>query len=441
MKKGLDVPVCGAADLLVNKSIMPSLLSVEPTCFKGFSPRLLVREGDRVLCGSPVICDKQNPGILLCSPASGTVKNISRGEKRKLLAVVIEPDTVQEYVDRKPCNPSGCTAEQIREILLSSGLWLQLVQRPYGIVASPSASPKAIFVSSFSSAPLAADSEFCLGNELAALQAGVNALARIAPVHISSRPESVFAKLENAAHHFFSGPHPAGNVGVQISHISPIRKGEVVWTVSLEGLAAIGRLFLSGRYDLRRKIAVCGPMAVEPSYASVLPGTPVKEFKAWYGTAAEEIRFVSGDLLSGRNVGEDGCIGFYDNQLSLIREGREKEYFGWIRPLRLNQFSTDHSYFNWILPRRKYSMDTNIHGGKRAFLVNDAYYAKMLPMDIYPIYLVKACLAKDIDKMEKFGIYEVLPEDLALCEFADPSKNDIQDIIASGIDLMLKEMA
>ena len=182
-------------------------------------------------------------------------------------------------------------------------------------------------------------------------------------------------------------------------------------------------------------------MALEPAYVDALPGTPIKSLAAFYSSLADETRFISGDILTGSNVGENGYIGYYADQVTLVREGTERELFGWIRPLRYKQFSTDRCYFSWLTPGRKYDMDTNLHGGPRAFLVNDAYYAKVLPMDIYPIYLVKACLAGDIDKMEKFGIYEVLPEDLALCEYVDPSKNNIQDIIAKGIDLMLKEMA
>ena len=221
----------------------------------------------------------------------------------------------------------------------------------------------------------------------------------------------------------------------------PIRKGDTVWTISLLGLAAIGKLFTKGRYDVRRKVAVCGPMAIEPSYVETLPGMPMKELAGFYGSNAAEVRFVSGNVLSGSNEGVDGYLGYFSNQVTLLREGTERELLGWLRPLRWKQFSTDHSYFSWLMPKRKYDMDTNLHGGPRAFLMNDGYYAKVLPMDIYPIYLTKACLAGEIEKMEQFGIYEVLPEDLAVCEFVDPSKNNIQEIIEKGIDLMIKEMA
>lgn len=438
LKKGLDIPVSGKADLVVSKSVIPGEIALEPCCFKGFIPRLLVKEGDNVLCGSPVMADKNNPGILLTSPVSGKVKSVVRGEKRKLLAVVIELSLQQECTSFS--TESG-SAGQIRQTLLDSGLWLQLVQRPYGIIADPGVYPKFIYISTFSTAPLAADSAFCLSDEAGAMQTGIDVLSKLAPVHLGICPGSPFGKLTGATLHCFSGPHPAGNAGVQISHVSPIRKGETVWTLTPEGLAAIGRLFTTGRVDLRRKLAITGPAAIEPSYVKAYPGTPVSEFQAYYGTNGDSVRIISGDLLSGRNVGSEGYLGWFDNQITIIHEGRHREYFGWLRPLRWQQYSADRSYFSWLTPKRSYALDTNLHGGKRAFLVNDAYYSRVLPMDIYPLYLVKACLAGDIDKMEKFGIYEVLPEDLATCEFVDPSKNDIQEIIAGGIELMLKEMA
>ncbi len=444
LKRGLEVPVNGCADLRVSKSMTPATVAVQPDGIKGLLPRLLVKEGDRVLCGSPVIADKKNPEILLTAPVSGTVKEIVRGEKRKLLAVLIEADDKQQSVDFGAKDPNALSAEEIKRALMQSGLWPVLVQRPYGTLADPAAAPKAIFVSAFNTAPLAADTEFTLGTQVAMIQKGIDALSKLAPVHVSLNAkvkDSAFAKLSGCTLHRFQGKHPAGNVGVQISHISPIRKGETVWTLPMHGLAAIGKLFATGRYNVRRLVAITGPAAIEACYVATVPGTPIKDFAPFYGNTPELVRFISGDVLSGCNAGENGYLGWADDQLTFIHEGTDKELLGWIRPLRWNQFSTDRSYFSWLMPWRKYDMTTNLHGGPRPFLMNDAYYAKVLPMDIYPVFLAKACLAGDIDKMEKFGIYEVLPEDLATCEFVDPSKIYIQDIIAKGIDLMLKEMA
>lgn len=446
LKKGLNIPIAGEAELRVSKAIAPGIVAVCPTDFKGLLPRLLVKEGDSVLCGSPVIADKKNPDILLASPVSGTVKELVRGDKRKLLAVLIEADDEQKSVDFGKKDVDGLDADAVRSAILQAGLWPWLVQRPYGILANPLETPRDIFVSAFNSAPLAADSEFCYDGEVKAIQAGVSALAKLTAgkVHVSleaGREHSPLARLQNAEIHFFKGKHPAGNVGVQIANIKPIQKGETVWTVSPAGLAAIGKLFVTGKYNVSRKVAVCGPMAIEPSYIQTVPGMPMKTLAPFYGNLPEGVRFISGNVLSGRNVGEAGYLGFFDDQITLIREGVDKELLGWARPLRYKQYSRDHSYFSWLTPWRKYEMDTNLHGGPRAFMMNDGYYSKVLPMDIYPVYLAKACLASDIDKMERFGIYEVLPEDLATCEFIDPSKNNIQDIIAQGIDLMLKEMA
>ena len=442
LKKGLDIPLAGVPAPEVKGTAASGIIAVQPADFKGLSPRLLVREGDKVLVGSPVLADKKNPDILVTSPVSGTVKEVVRGDKRKLLAVLVEADKDQEYLDFGT-SKGELKAEAVKDALLKSGLWAAIIQRPYGIVADPAAKPKAIFVSAFSTAPLAADTEFTLASEAAAVQAGVSALAKLAKVHVGVKSaSSAFAKLTDAEIHVVSGKHPAGNVGVQIANICPIMKDETVWTVSIALLAAIGRLFTTGRYDVSRKVAVGGPAAVAPAYVNALPGTPMSAFKAFYGSA-EGLRIVSGDVLTGRCAGENGYLGFFDTQVTILKEGTEPELLGWARPFRFNQYSADHSYFNWCLGRlgKETAMDTNLHGGPRAFVMPDSYYGKYFPMDVYPLYLVKACLAGDIDNMEKYGIYEVLPEDFALVEFMDPSKNYIQDIIQNGIDLMLKEMA
>ena len=442
LKKGLNIPLAGVPDLGVKRTVAAGTVAVQPSDFKGLNPRLLVREGDKVLAGSPVLADKKNPDVLVTSPVSGVVKEVVRGDKRKLLAVLIDADKDQEYLDFGPAK-DVLTAEEVKDKLLKSGLWAAFIQRPYGIVADPAAKPKAIFISAFSTAPLAADTEFTLGKEVEALQAGVSALAKLAKVHVSVKSaSSAFAHLRDAEIHVVEGKHPAGNVGVQISHICPIRKEETVWTVSPALLAAIGRLFTTGRYDVRRKVAVGGPAAVAPAYVDTPPGIPMSELKDFFGNA-EGVRIISGDVLTGKAVGAEGYLGFFDTQVTVIKEGTEPELLGWARPFRFNQYSADHSYFNWCLGRldKEVAMDTNLHGGPRAFVMPDSYYSKYLPMDIYPLYLVKACLAGDIDNMEKYGIYEVLPEDFALVEFQDPSKNYIQDIIENGINLMLKEMA
>ena len=444
LKKGLNIPINGVAAQTTKKVIVPDVVAIKPTDFRGLVPKLLVREGDKVLAGTPVLADKMSQNILFASPVSGVVAEVVRGEKRKLLEVRIKADAEQEYVDFGVKRVADMSAEQIKEALLAAGLWPALVQRPYGIVANPEVAPKAIFVSAFSTAPLAADLDFTLRDELANIQTAINALNKLTKggVHVSLNASTYsgtpFHKLENVIMHTFDGQHPAGNVGVQIHHISPICKGETVWTVSLMMLAAIGKLFNTGKYDVRRKIAVTGPKVNTPAYVDGYPGICMKDVKEFYGNASE-LRIISGDVLTGTNVGAEGYLGFHDNQISILEEGDKYELLGWAKPFRPKLFSASRTYFSWLTPNKKYDMDTNLHGGPRAFVVNDTY-SKVLPMDLYPVHLLKACLANDIDNMEKFGIYEVLEEDLALCEYVCPSKIDIQQIITDGIALMMKEM-
>ena len=442
LKKGLDLPINGTAAQNTKKVITPDVVAVKPTDFRGLVPKLLVREGDKVLAGTPVLADKMSQNILFASPVSGTVLEVVRGEKRKLLEVRIKADANQEYVDFGVKKASSLTAAQVKESLLAAGLWPAITQRPYGIIADPETTPKAIFVSAFSTAPLAANVEYALNGQLDNIQAAVDALGKIAKVHVcvnaANESATLFGKLQNVTLHTFSGKHPAGNVGVQIHHIAPVQKGEIVWTVSPVMLAAIGKLFTTGKYDVKRKIAITGPKAVNPAYVEGYPGISIKDLKEYYNEG-ENLRFVSGDVLTGTNVGAEGFLGFFDNQVTILEEGNKYELLGWAKPFRCKLFSASHTYFSWLTPNKKYDMDTNLHGGPRAFVANDVY-GKVLPMEIYPVYLLKACLANDIDKMEKFGIYEVIEEDLALCEYVCPSKIDIQQIITDGIALMLKEM-
>ena len=441
LKKGLNLPISGEAAQTTKKVIVPDVVALKPTDFRGLVPKLLVKEGDKVLAGTPIMADKMAQNVLFTSPVSGTVAQVVRGEKRKLLEVRIQADAKQEYLDFGSKNVAELTAEQVKESLLTAGLWPAIMQRPYGIIPNPESKPKAIFVSGFSTAPLAADVEFTLAEDFENIQTAVNALGKLTEggVHVSLNcKNSVFSKLENATLHYFKGKHPAGNVGIQIHHISPVRKGETVWTVSMHMLAAIGKLFNKGVYDVRRKIAVTGPMAIEPAYVIGYPGTAIMDLKDFFDPSID-LRYISGDVLSGTSVGRSGYLGFHDNQLTILEEGDKYELLGWAKPLRPSLFSASRTYFSWLTPKKTYDMDTNLHGGPRAFVVNDVY-GKVLPMNLFPVYLLKACLAEDIDKMEKHGIYEVLEEDFALCEYVDPSKIEIQQIISDGIALMLKEM-
>ena len=443
LKRGLDIRLVGEAEKTVVQVPAGELCAVVPDSFPGITPKLLVSEGSKVKAGTPLFFDKARPQILFTAPVSGTVSAIRRGERRKITAIEIAADAAIEYEKFQVPAPAKASREKIVEALLQSGLWPLIMQRPYGLIASPTDTPKAIFISGFDSAPLAPDMNFVLRDEYDNLAAGIEVLKKLTDgkVHLGLRngENGVLNRLTEAEQHLFQGPHPAGNVGVQIHHIDPINKGDIVWTVDIQNVALIGRLFNTGTADMRRVIAVTGSETQKPQYVSVLPGTVVEHVTAACGIKDEEnVRIIAGNVLTGQKIDVAAYIDMYHNQMTLIPEGYNYELLGWIAP-RLHRFSVSHSYFSWLTPKKKYNLDTNLNGGHRALVVT-GLYDRYLPMDIYPIYLLKACMAGDIEKMENLGIYEVLPEDFALCEFVDPSKTDMQAIIADGINLMIKEL-
>ena len=369
---------------------------------------------------------------------------VNRGEKRKILSVTVTPDATQEYEEFAKPDLKSASREQIVELLLRSGLWPMIVQRPYGIIADPNDTPKAVFVSAFDSAPLAPDYNYVLKAEQKNLQTGIDVMRKLTAgkVHLSVRAkaEGQMPSLRGAEMHTFAGKHPVGNVGVQIHHIDPVNKGEVVWTVNVQDLAIIGRLFNEGRVDMTKIIAVTGSEIEKPQYVRIVGGAKVDSVVKGNVKPQKEgdsIRFISGNVLTGTKTSPDGFMGFYANQLTAIPEGDKYELLGWAMP-RFKKFSVSRAYFSWLCPKKAYDLDTNMNGGERPFVVT-GLYEQYLPMDIYPMYLLKACLAGDIDKMENLGIYEVTEEDFALCEFVDPSKIEIQQIIRDGINLMIRE--
>lgn len=453
LNKGLDIPVQGAAELRIEKTIIPDVVSVKPVNFRSLTPKLVVREGDAVKAGSILFVDKYHPEVGFASPVSGTVEAVVRGEKRKLLEIRVKADNTTDYIKFNAPEPGKATAGEIKKVLLESGLWVALTQRPYGIVANPADEPRAIFVSAFDSAPLAPDYNFTLKDEAANLQVAVDVLGKLTKggvyvgVNAKTSAGSPFNHLKNVKLYGFSGAHPAGNVGVQINNIAPINKGEVVWTIDPMLLVAVGKLFTKGIYDVTRTIAVAGNRVERPCYVTCVPGTQIKEIDFLVSKKEVEIfdqetgcRYISGNVLTGKNVGLEGSLDFQSNMVTVISEGNYYEMFGWVKPFRCGKFSFSKSYFSWLASKKKYKVDSNLNGGQRAFVVSDVY-GKVLPMDIYPVYLLKAILAEDIDKMEQLGIYEVIEEDFALCEYVCPSKIDIQDIISRGIATMIKEMA
>ncbi|MBP3425708.1 MAG: Na(+)-translocating NADH-quinone reductase subunit A [Rikenellaceae bacterium] len=439
LKKGLDLRLVGEAEKTLDTLAMSEYYAVYPTDFEGVTPKLLVKVGDKVKAGTPLFFNKYKQEVLFSSPVSGEVSAINRGEKRKVLSVVVKADAVQEYENFEIKPLEKCSSEDVKSVLLSAGLWPMIIQRPYGIIADPADTPKAIFVSGFDSAPLAPDMNFVLKDQLDNLRKGMDVMAKLTAgkVHLSLNAEALgeLNKVENAEKHLFQGPHPAGNVGVQIHHIDPISKGEMVWTVGVQDLAIIGRLFNTGKVDMTKIVALTGGEAEKPRYVQVIAGAPVADV---VGAQKAEVRIINGNVLTGKTVAYDGYVGFYNNQITMISDNSEYEMLGWAKPVRSKRFSVSKSYFSWLCPKKRYNLDTHLNGGPRAFVVT-GLYEQYLPMDIYPLYLLKAILAEDIDKMENLGIYEVVEEDLALCEFVDPSKSEMQEIVRRGINLMIKE--
>ena len=436
--KGLDIRLQGEAAKTVADAQHAAEYAVSPLDFEGITPKMLVKVGDTVEAGSPLFFDKKRPEILFTSPVSGTVAAVNRGEKRKILSVVVSADKQVAYKEFAKLDVATASREEIVKLLLESGLWTMFVQRPYGVVATPSDMPKAIFVSAFDSAPLAIDYDFALAGDKEALQKGFDVLGRLTEgkVHLSYHAKQTAPQFSGVELHAFKGKHPAGNVGVQIHHIDPINKGEKVWTLNIQDVAILGRLFLSGKVDMSRVIAVAGSCVAEPKCYRVVAGASVESILGGK-LSNEHARVISGNVLTGRNVGKEGFLGVNANQITVIPEGDNYELLGWAMP-RFNKFSVSRAYLSWLFPCRKYNLDTNMNGGERAFVMNDLY-EQYLPMDVYPVHLVKACLANDLDKMENLGIYEVIEEDLALCEFVCPSKIEMQQIIRNGINSMIKE--
>lgn len=444
LKKGLDILLQGEAKRELTRLPLVHAYALKPEDFPGVTPKLLVRVDDAVKVGTPLFFDKYRPQVLFTSPVSGKVSAIVRGEKRKILEVVITPEAEQVYETFEMPAVGAADREQIKSLLLNAGLWPMIIQRPYGIIANPQDTPKSIFVSGFDSAPLAPDMNFVLENEAENLETGFALLGKLTDgkvyLGLKNGTSGVLNQVKNAEIRLFEGPHPAGNVGVQIHHIDPINKGDVVWTVDVQHVAMIGRFFRTGKVDMSKIIALTGSETAQPRYFSVITGLPInsivrqKELRSQTG----KVRIISGNVLTGRRVEPEGYLGFYSNQVTVIPEGDTYEFLGWGMP-RLNKFSVSRSYFSWLSPKKHYRLDTNMNGGVRAYVVT-GLYDKYLPMDIYPLYLLKAILAGDIDKMENLGIYEVIEEDFALCEFVDPSKTEMQAIIRQGIDLMIKEL-
>ncbi len=436
----------GEAVTVKTNLAMPKMVSVKPSDFHNLTPKMVVKEGEMVKAGTILFHDKYIESVKFASPISGTVKAIVRGEKRRILEVLVESDGQQSYVDAKSGVLSGMSSEQVKETMLAAGLWPYLNQRPIDVVADPKNAPKSIFISAFSSAPLAPDYNFALQGKGEEFQAGLDALAKLTQgkvyltLNAKVASNEVFKNAKGVEINTISGKHPAGNVGTQIHHIDPINKGEFVWTVNAQDVAIIGRYFVTGKYDTARIIALTGSEIKDPHYFETISGANIAELLKDQITS-DNVRVISGNVLTGDKISKDGYLGFYHNEVSVIPEGDQLKFVatkGWFGP-GFDKFSNSRTFPTWILPKsKKFRLDTNTNGEERAFVVTGEL-ERVFPFDILPMQLVKAAITDDIDSMENLGIYEVAPEDFALCEYVCTSKIDIQDKIRQGLDLIASE--
>ena len=442
LRKGLDIKLKGTAEKELVAVKAAQAYALVPDDFVGVTPKVIVAEGQHVKAGEALFVDKKRPEVKFVSPVSGTVAAVNRGARRKVMSIVVTPDAKQEYAEFGVKSVHSLNGEQVKQALLDSGMFAFLRQRPYDVVANPNSRPKAIFVSAFDSKPLAPDFEYVIKGNEADFQAGLSALAKMAPTYLGVSGKQTHLNIVDAKNveiNVFKGKHPAGNVGVQINHINPINKGEIVWTVGAEETIFIGRLFNKGIVDLTRTIAVAGSQVENPAYSKVVLGAQISNIVEGRIKGGCVNRIINGNVLTGPATTEEGYLGAFANMVTVIPDGSDKhEILGWAMP-RFKEFSVSRAYFSFLFPNKEYVLDARLKGEER-HMINSNEYDKVFPMDIYPEYLIKAIIAGDIEKMEAAGIYEVAPEDFALCEFVDSSKLELQRIVREGLMKLRSEM-
>lgn len=442
ISRGIDLKIKGAAEKKISAASRSKIYTIRPADFHQVTPKLLLKEGARVQAGEAIFYSKSDESVKFVSPVSGSIIEITRGERRVILEIKIQADAQDQPLQHGSKDPQKMDAQQVKSHLLESGCWPFIKQRPYDVVANSQDVPKSIFVSTYASAPLAADFEFTLKDRLEAFQVGIYALGKLTKgkvhVGVNGKVNSIFSNIKGAEIHKVSGPHPAGNVGVQISHIDPINAGERVWVVGAEDVAIIGELFIKGYYNPTRTLAVVGAEVKAPQYKTALIGAQMADILA-DNVASDNVRIISGDVLTGTKASLSGNLAFYSTTVSVIEEGNQYRMFGWLPFASPQVHSIQRTALSWLMPNKVYTPNTNLNGEERALVVTGEM-EKVMPMDIYPMQLLKACLANDIEKMENLGIYEVAPEDFALVDYANTSKIEAQKIIREALDVMIKEV-
>ena len=444
--RGFDIKLEGAAEQQIDPGLGATRFAVQPKNFTGLSPipKLEVEVGDEVLAGDHLFFDKKRPEVKYVAPVSGEVIAVNRGAKRSIAEVVILADKEVRHREAKNFDLEGSSREQLVEYLLESGLWPMIRQRPFNVVPAQEDIPRDIFITTFDSAPLAPDANFIIEGKEAAFQKGLDVLNRLTEGTVylglnaksETPPAAVFTNASNVELKWFHGKHPAGNVGVQIHHIHAIGDKDKVWTLGIQEVVSFGQYFLNGIYDAERVVAVVGAELSTPSYARTYLGANIGDLTKGR-LNSENVRYVSGDVLSGQAKSADEFLNFFDDQLTVLAEGDYHEMFGWLLP-SVPKPSISRTFPNFLFPDIKYKADTNTHGEKRAFVVT-GQYEKVLPMDIFPQHLMKAILVNDFERMEGLGIYELAEEDVALCEFVCTSKQPLQKILKQGLEVMREQ--
>jgi Na+-transporting NADH:ubiquinone oxidoreductase subunit A len=445
IRKGLNIKLKGEADKVLVNAEVPSTVAIKPPDFHGLVPKMVLKEGAEVKAGTTIFYDKYNDKIKFVSPVSGEIAEIVRGAKRRIMEVKIVADKETKYEAFSAGDPNAMSREQVIEHLLNAGLWPSVVMRPLAVIANPEDKPKAIFVSGFDSSPLAIDYDFVVHGKDSTLQVGFDALKKLTEgkVNLTLRSgqshDKALTNLKGVDINSIGGPHPAGNVGIQIHHIDRLAKGEIIWTLNLQDVMTIGRYFESGKYDATRVIALTGSEVKKPQYYRTIIGASIEKLVE-NNVEGDNNRFISGNVLTGDHISPNGYLGYYHHQVTVIPEGDEPQFFltkGWLSP-GFHKLSASRAYPSWLMPNKKYRLDTNANGEDRAFVMT-GQYEKVLPMDIYPVHLLKSIITNDIEGMENLGIYEIAPEDLALCEFVCTSKTDVQQIVREGLTVVKEE--
>lgn len=442
-RRGAQLNIKGGAEKVISRTPSSDTFALKPDDFFGTFPKLLKKEGEKIKAGEPIFFSKNQPSIKFVSPVSGVVQTIQRGPRRKIEKIIIANASDDDSVSHDVSTFESMGRDELKSLLLDSGNWPFIHQRPYGTIANPEDTPKAIFVSTYKTSPLCPDFEFILNKEVEAFQDGISILNKLVdqPVFLgtdASHP-GIFKEISDVQNYTVAGPHPAGNISLHIQKLAPINMGERVWTVNPEDVANLGRFAKSGKFSPKRTIAITGNAVEHTKYIVTKLGVELQPILDEQTLLYPHNRVINGDVLTGSTASTEGHLGYYNNQISIIPEGNDYRMFGWLPFKDNNILSLSNTSFSRLFKKKGFEVDTNLNGEERALVVTGEM-EKVFPLDVFPMQLIKACMIEDIEKMEALGIYEVVPEDFGLIDYANTSKIEAQEIIRQGIELMINEV-